>query len=108
MNTIDQPGPPTRRPRDVIGIVASALAAVVLLPALSVFLLGLIPELNAIWWLGIVIIPILGLAGGLAAIAGVVGVVVAVRRGARPLWSIIALAMALVMLLPIAWLFVGS
>lgn len=102
------PAAPAKRPLDLFGVIAVCVAGVVLLPALLVFLVGLIPEMNAIWWLGIVLIPILGIAGALAVILGIVGVVVAARRRSRYVLSIIGIVLGVLMIAPIALLFFSS
>lgn len=95
------------RPRDVLGLIAVILAAVAIVPALLVFLIGLIPEMNAIWWLGIVLIPIMGIAGVLALLLGIIGVIVAARRGGRFVLSIIGGVLGILLLLPIAAILFG-
>lgn len=104
-----EPQPPApRRVIDVIGIVSLCVAGIVLLPALGVLLIGLIPEMNAIWWLGIILLPIMGVAGAVAAVLGIVGIVVAVRRGGRYVLSIAGIVLGLLLIAPIAFLFFGS
>jgi hypothetical protein len=109
--TADQPyrsagAAPARRRLDVPGLIAVIIVGVVLAPALIVLLIGLIPSMNAIWWLGIVLIPILGVAGAIAIVLGVVGLVA--RRGTARVLSILGIVLGLVALLPIAWLFTGA
>jgi hypothetical protein len=98
------PQPAIRRPLDILGLVGVIIAAVALLPAVLVLLIGLVPEMNAIWWLGIVLIPILGFAGAVAIVLGIVGIIVAVRRRGRFVLSIIAIVLGLLAAFPIAWL----
>lgn len=100
--------PPSRRPVDVLGIVAVCVAGAVLLPSLFVFLIGLIPSMNAIWWLGIVLLPILAMAGAVAIVLGIIGVVVGVRRRTRYVLSIVGGVLGILMIAPIAWLFFDS
>jgi hypothetical protein len=99
---------PARRPVDVFGIVAVCVAGVALAPALLVFLVGLIPSMNAIWWLGIVLIPLIAIAGVLAAVLGVVGLVIGLRRRSRFVLSIVGIVLGLVLLFPYAYLFLSS
>lgn len=91
-----------RRRVDVLGIIAACLAAVVILPTLAVFLIGLIPEMNAIWWLGIVLLPLLVLDGVVVIVLSLVGLIVAARGAGRRSWSIVALVLGILMLLPAA------
>lgn len=97
-----------KRPLDVLGIVAVCVAGLLLVPALLVLLVGLLPSMNAIWWLGIVLVPMLGIAGALAIVLGGMGIVVAVRRRGRFVLSAIGVALGLLMLMPVAWVFLGS
>lgn len=104
----DPQAAPARRPLDALGIASVSVASVVLLPSLLLFLVGLIPSMNAIWWLGIMLIPPLGIAGLLAVILGIVGVLIAVRRSGRSLLSVIGIVLGVVAIVPIAWLFLSS
>lgn len=102
------PPPLPRRGIDVLGIVAVCLASLVVLPTLAVVLIGLIPEMNAIWWLGIVLLPLLVLDGALVVVLGAIGVVVGVRRRGPRAISIVAVVVGILMLLPPFLLWVGS
>lgn len=105
----DPPAPATTRRRvDVLGIVAVVLALVALLPSLVIFLIGLLPDMQMIFWLLIVTIPILGIGGAIALILGVIGVIVGVRRRTRYVWSIIGVVLGILMLVPIGVLYVGQ
>jgi hypothetical protein len=97
-----------RRPVDVLGIVAVCVAAVALLPTLALFLIGLIPEMNAIWWLGIIVIPIIGVVGALVVVLGIVGIIVAARRHGRFVLSVIGIVLGMLLAAPFAWLFLAS
>ncbi len=89
-----------RHPADVLGIVAVVLSAVLLLPTLFVSLVGLIPEMNAIWWLGIILLPLLFADGLIVIVLAVIGLIVAARRAGRRAWSIVALGLGILMLVP--------
>ncbi|MDF2664518.1 MAG: hypothetical protein K0R81_368 [Microbacterium sp.] len=89
-----------RRPADVLGIVAVVLSAVLLVPTLFVFLVGLIPEMNAIWWMGIILLPLLFVDGVIVIVLSVIGLIVAARRAGRRAWSIVALGLGILMLAP--------
>ncbi|KQR23230.1 hypothetical protein [Microbacterium sp. Leaf151] len=102
------PPPSPRRGIDVLGIVAVCLASLVVLPTLAVVLIGLIPEMNGIWWLGIVLLPLLVLDGALVVVIAVIGVVVGVRRRGPRAMSIVAVVVGILMLLPPFLLWVGS
>lgn len=91
-----------RRPADVLGIIAACIAAVVIVPTLAVFVIGLVPEMNAIWWLGIVLLPLLVLDGIVVILLSVIGLIVAARREGRRAWSIVALGLGILMLVPAA------
>jgi len=99
---------PGRRPADVVGIVAVVLAAIVLVPTLLVLLVGLIPDLNAIWWVGLFLIPLLLVGGPVVIAVAVVGLIVAARRGGRRAWSITGLGLGILMLVPHATAWVSS
>lgn len=99
---------PRRRPLDILGLVGLIVAALALLPALLVLAVGFIPEMNAIWWLGIVLIPILAIAGAIALVLGAVGIPVAVRRRGSFALSIVSIVLGLIALLPLAWLWLSS
>jgi hypothetical protein len=99
---------PRRRRADVLGIVAVILALVGILPSLVIFLIGLLPEMQMIFWLLIVTIPILGIGGVIALILGAIGIIVGVRRRSRYVWSIIGVALGILMLVPIGVLYVGQ
>ena len=102
------PPPPSRSGVDVLGIIALCLASLIALPTLAVFLIGLVPGMNAIWWLGIVLYPLLVIDGVLVVVLAMVGLMVAVkRRGPRAL-SVIALVIGILMLVPPFLLAVGS
>ena len=99
------------RPRhrlDVLGIVAVSLGIIGLLPSLVIFLVGLLPEMQMIYWLLIVTIPILGIGGVIAVILGVVGIIVGVRRQTRYIWSIAGIALGILMLAPVGLLYIGQ
>lgn len=105
----DAPAPaPTRRRVDVPGIVAVILGLVGLLPSLVIFLIGLMPDMQMIFWLLIVTIPILGIGGVIALILGVIGIIVGVRRRTRYVWSIIGVVLGILMLVPIGLLYFGQ
>ena len=99
------------RPRhrlDVLGIIAVSLGVIGLLPSLVIFLVGLLPEMQMIYWLLIVTIPILGIGGVVAVILGVVGIIVGVRRQTRYIWSIAGIALGILMLAPVGLLYIGQ
>jgi hypothetical protein len=106
---VGAPAPaPTRRRADVLGIVAVILGLVGLLPSLAIFLIGLLPDMQMIFWLLIVTLPILGIAGVIALILGVIGIIVGVRRRTRYVWSIIGVVLGILMLVPIGLLYFGQ
>ncbi|WP_251454873.1 hypothetical protein [Microbacterium sp. Marseille-Q6648] len=100
------PAAPRRR-ADVLGIVAVILALVGLLPSLIIFLIGIAPEMQMIFWLLIVTLPILGIGGVIALILGVIGIIVGVRRGTKIVWSIIGVVLGILMLVPLGMLYLG-
>jgi len=97
-----------RRPADVLGIVAVVLSAVLLVPTLFVFLVGLIPEMNAIWWMGIILLPLLFVDGVIVIVLSVIGLIVAARRAGRRAWSIVALGLGILMLAPAVLILIPS
>ena len=109
MPSADSPASAPRRGRaDVLGIIAVILALVGLAPSLAIFLIGLLPDMQMIFWLLIVTIPILGVGGVVALILGVIGIIVGVRRGTRNVWSVIGVALGILMLVPIGLLYFGQ
>ena len=95
--------PAGRRASDGFGIVSIILAAFILLPALMIFLIGLAPGMIAIWWLGIVLLPIMAFLGLVIVIVGTIGIVLRVRAGRRPTLSIIGAALGILLVLPVLW-----
>ncbi|WDG18205.1 hypothetical protein [Microbacterium sp. Clip185] len=90
-----------RRPKlDAWGTTGVAMAAIAILPTLGIFLIGFIPDMNPIWWLGILLIPMLAVIGALVLLLGVVGA----RRGTAYGLSIASIVLGVVMIAPIAWL----
>lgn len=109
MPSADAPAAAVGRGRaDVLGIVAVILGIVGLAPSLAIFLIGLLPDMQMIFWLLIVTIPILGIGGVVALILGVIGIIVGVRRRTRYVWSVIGAALGILMLIPIALLYFGQ
>ncbi|MFJ6651817.1 hypothetical protein ACIQLJ_03360 [Microbacterium sp. NPDC091313] len=102
------PAPPQRRGVDVLGLIAVILAMVALLPTIVIFAIGLIPEMNAIWWLLIVVIPLLGIGAAVVLVLAVIGLIVGLRAHRRYALSIVGIVLGLVMLAPIALLYVSS
>jgi hypothetical protein len=107
-NSIAATSAPARRPFDVLGLIGVIVGGLGVLPALLVFVIGLVPEMNAIWWLGIVLIPLLGITGLIALVLGVIGVVVGVRRRGRYVMSIVAIVLGVVSAAPISLLWITS
>jgi hypothetical protein len=101
------PAPSARRPFDVLGLIAVIVALIVIIPTLAVFLIGLVPEMNAIWWLGIVLIPALALAGAVALILAIIGIVVGASRRSRYVLSVLGAVLGILMVLPIVALWIG-
>jgi hypothetical protein len=105
----DAAAPPApRRRADVLGIIAVTLGIVGLLPSLAIFLIGLLPDMQMIFWLLIVTIPLLGIGGVLALILGAIGIIVGVRRRTRYVWSIVGVVLGILMGVPIALLYFGG
>lgn len=102
------PPPDARRPVDVLGIVAVVLAALVLVPVLAVFLIGLIPEMNAIWWLGIVLLPVMTVIGALTIVLAILGIVLRSRRRLSAVPSIVGLILGILLIVPGVWVLLGS
>lgn len=98
---------PRRRRVDVLGIIAVVVGLLGLLPSLVIFLIGVMPEMQMIFWLLIVTIPLLGFGGAIAVILGIIGIIVAVRRRTGFVWSIIGVVLGILMLVPIALLYFG-
>ncbi|WP_322410471.1 hypothetical protein [Microbacterium invictum] len=93
---------------DILGLIAVIIAMVCLLPTLFVFLVGLIPEMNAIWWLLIVMIPALGIGGALVLILAIAGLIVGVMRQRRFGLSITGIVLGMLMVVPIGLLYFSS
>lgn len=101
------PVPAARRPFDVLGLIAVIIALIALIPTLAVFLIGLVPEMNAIWWLGIVLIPALAIAGAVALILAIIGIVVGASRRSRFVLSVIGAVLGILMLVPMVAIAIG-
>jgi hypothetical protein len=94
-----------RKPKlDAWGTTGVAMAAIAILPTLGIFLIGFIPDMNPIWWLGILLIPMLAVIGAAVLLLGVVGVAVGARRGTPYGLSVASIVLGVVMIAPIAWL----
>lgn len=98
---------PLARRLDGVGMAAVILVAAITVPAPVLYLLSFIPELSWIGWLvGLFFIPVAAGAGIIAALLGVVGIVVGKRRGSRIGLSVLGLVLGLVMTLPAVVMFV--
>lgn len=64
--------------------------------------------MNAIWWLGIIIIPLLAMLGVVVLVLAIIGIVVGARRHSRFVWSIVAAVLGLLMVAPMSLLFLES
>jgi hypothetical protein len=102
------PGTARKKPFDVLGLIGVIIAMVGLLPTLFVFLIGLIPEMNAIWWLLIAIIPMLAIGGAVVLVLGIIGLILGTTRGRRYGLSITSLVLGLLMLAPIGLIWFSS
>lgn len=97
-----------RRRADVLGIVAVIVGLGGLLPTLLIFLIGLLPDMQMIFWLLIVTLPIMGIGGLVASILGAIGIFVGARRRTRYVWSILGVVLGILMLVPIGLLYFGQ
>lgn len=97
-----------RKGFDVLGLIGVILALVGLVPTLFVFLIGLVPEMNAIWWLLIAIIPMLAVGGAIVLVLGIIGLIVGITRQRRYGLSIASLALGVLMLAPIGLVYFSS
>ncbi|TQK18109.1 hypothetical protein FBY40_0595 [Microbacterium sp. SLBN-154] len=102
------PQPARKKGFDVLGLIAVIIAMVGLVPTLFVFLIGLIPEMNAIWWLLVALIPMLGIGGALVLLLAVIGLIVGITRKRRYGLSISGIVLGLLMLVPIGLLYFSS
>ncbi|MDZ8160762.1 hypothetical protein [Microbacterium aquimaris] len=100
--------PPPRPKRDVYGIVATIIAAIGLVPTLAVVLIGLIPAFNLVWWYLLVLFPFTALLAVLVLPLATVGIIVGMRRASRIRWSITAAVLGVVMVAPMALIFLSS
>lgn len=99
---------PARKGFDILGLIAVIIAMVGLVPTLFVFLIGLIPEMNPIWWLLVALIPMLGIGGALVLLLAIIGLIVGITRKRRYGLSIAGLVLGLLMLVPIGLLYFSS
>ncbi|WJL94256.1 hypothetical protein QSU92_09615 [Microbacterium sp. ET2] len=99
---------PARKGFDILGLIAVIIAMVGLVPTLFVFLIGLIPEMNAIWWLLVALIPMLGIGGALVLLLAIIGLIVGITRKRRYGLSITGIVLGLMMLVPIGLLSFSS
>lgn len=93
---------------DILGLIAVIIAMIGLMPTLFVFLIGLIPEMNAIWWLLVALIPMLGIGGALVLLLAIIGLIVGITRKRRFGLSIAGIVLGLMMLVPIGLLAFSS
>jgi hypothetical protein len=89
------------RRADVLGIVGTILGAVVTIPSVGIFLIGLAPEWNPIWWLLLPAIPALAVTGVIALLLGLAGLITARQRGGRFAFSLVAVVLGAAMTVPI-------
>ncbi|NYF18009.1 putative membrane protein [Microbacterium sp. AK009] len=106
--TMRAPQPVRKKGFDILGLIAVIIAMVGLMPTLFVFLIGLIPEMNAIWWLLVALIPMLGIGGAVVLLLAIIGLIVGLTRKRRFGLSIAGLALGLLMLVPIGLLYFSS
>ena len=95
------PQPVRKKGFDILGLIAVIIAMIGLMPTLFVFLIGLIPEMNAIWWLLVALIPMLGIGGALVLVLAIIGLIVGITRKRRYGLSIAGIVLGLMMLVPI-------
>ncbi|MDR6199832.1 hypothetical protein QE374_001741 [Microbacterium sp. SORGH_AS428] len=104
MTASDQPMRRRKPKLDAWGTTGVAMAAIAILPTLGIFLIGFIPDMNPIWWLGILLIPMLAVIGAAVLLLGVVGAAVGARRDTSYGLSVASIVLGIVMIAPIAWL----
>lgn len=102
------PQPVRKKGFDILGLIAVTIAMIGLMPTLFVFLIGLIPEMNAIWWLLVALIPMLGIGGALVLLLAIIGLIVGITRKRRFGLSIAGIVLGLMMLVPIGLLYFSS
>lgn len=102
------PQPVRKKGFDILGLIAVIIAMIGLMPTLFVFLIGLIPEMNAIWWLLVALIPMLGIGGALVLLLAIIGLIVGITRKRRFGLSIAGIVLGLMMLVPIGLLAFSS
>lgn len=102
------PEPVRKKGFDILGLIAVIIAMIGLMPTLFVFLIGLIPEMNAIWWLLVAVIPMLGIGGALVLLLAIIGLIVGITRKRRFGLSIAGIVLGLMMLVPIGLLYFSS
>ncbi|WP_248239458.1 hypothetical protein [Microbacterium kunmingense] len=102
------PEPVRKKGFDILGLIAVIIAMIGLMPTLFVFLIGLIPEMNAIWWLLVALIPMLGIGGALVLLLAIIGLIVGITRKRRFGLSIAGIVLGLMMLVPIGLLYFSS
>jgi hypothetical protein len=100
------PPAPARR-ISIIGVTAFVVAVVGVLPSLLIFLLGLIPGWMDIYWLMFVVLPITMFVGAVAAVLGIVALILDLRARRSPVWSILALVVGAASLVAPLGLFSG-
>ncbi|WP_396668834.1 hypothetical protein [Microbacterium sp. R86528] len=96
---------PATRGRSGLGLAAVIVAAVALSPAVLLVLISLIPGMNAVLWLLIVVLPVVGLLGLVALILGIIALVKA-RPGVSKTLPIVGTALgAFAVLAPVSLVF---
>lgn len=81
--------------RSVLGLASIIVTGIGLAIVGVMILISLIPEMQAILWLLIVVIPIVMIAAFIGLVLGVIGIVVAVRRSQSPVFSVIGVVLAI-------------
>ncbi|MEN2738762.1 hypothetical protein ABCS02_13305 [Microbacterium sp. X-17] len=101
-------GAAPRRGVDILGLTAVIVGAVGLVPGLLVFLVGLIPSMNAIWWLGLIILPLMAVVGIVTLLLGLIGIWIASVRRGRWVLSAIGVVLGIIQVLPVAWMYLDA
>lgn len=88
--------PPASAPRrSGLGLGSIIVTGIGLAIVGVMILISLIPEMQAILWLLIVVIPIVMIAAFIGLVLGVIGIVVAVRRSQSPVFAVIGVVLAI-------------
>lgn len=110
-NLVPESSPATAAPAtttnrlSILGLVSVIVVAIAIVPILVIVLVSLLPDMQAILWTLIIVLPFAGLLAAIALIIGALGLIPALNRGRSPVLPILGTAIsALVVLVTVGLL----